>query len=83
MFINHQLNAGLVLSFSGMPTKELNSSGCILFYVHTMGTLFPPALHIKTEADKWAANGINIMLYMSRKTKTLNQYAIICIVTDQ
>lgn len=79
MFINHQLGAGRVLSFPGTPTMELNSSGCILLYVHTMGALFSLALHIKTEADKSAANGIkrrvktatlNIMLYMSRNTKT-------------
>lgn len=52
MFINHQLGAGRVLDFPGIPTKELNSSGCILLYVHTMGALFPLALHIKREAEK-------------------------------
>lgn len=52
MFINHQLGARRVLSFPGTPTKELNASGGILLYVHTMGALFPLALHIKTVADK-------------------------------
>lgn len=52
MFINHQLGAGRVLSFPGTLTKELNSSGSILLYVHTMRALFPLALHIKTGADK-------------------------------
>lgn len=55
---NRRLCARRVLSFPGIPNKEVISSCYILLYVCTIGALFPPVLHIKPKEEKWAANRV-------------------------